>query len=286
MGRLVAVPITAICALLAGCATKQEPAAQAMTQAPPQPVQQAPARTPQPVQTPLPPPTKEPAAPPPGSGPYVSVQAGWSFARQAEFRDDTAVSPTCFLAVNYPGVCGGQLDGLGSSFILGAGVGYRFANGFRADVTYTRRGGYSLSGSDPEGTVFDPDVTSDAVMINGYYDLPIVWQRFRPYVGGGIGRSRNSLDPINWRDPTSSGQIPGGRTTDTAWQITLGAVIGVGDRMWLDLSYRYADLGEIVKSAGPDLQGQFNPPPNGTGPATGKLRANEIFVNFRYDIGR
>jgi opacity protein-like surface antigen len=279
-----------------------------MVQAEPQPMQQAPARAPQEVRTPLPPQTiapgqqgsstpqqaappaagtPAPAAPAPrpsAAGPYVRADIGWSWARNADFADDAAVSPTCFIAVNYPGVCGASLNSLGSSAIFGVGAGYRFGNGFRADVTLEYRGGYNLSGSDPEGTYFDPQVTSKGALINGYYDLPLVLGPFRPYVGGGIGYSKNKMDPINWYDSTSSGTLPGGSTNSVAWQLTLGTNIDLGDKWVIDVRYRYSDFGRFKKDAGPDLAGQFNPPPNGTGPATGYLRASEVIVGVRRDF--
>lgn len=287
--------------ILGGCATNA--GQQHMVQADPQPMQQAPERAPQEVRTPLPPQTatpvtKAPAAPPsapprtaapppsrsPVGGPYVRADIGWSWARNADFTDDAPVSPTCFIAVNYPGVCGASLNSLGSSAVFGIGAGYRFGNGFRADVTLEYRGGYNLSGADPEGTYFDPQVTSKGALINGYYDLPVAWGPFRPYVGGGIGYSKNKMDPINWYDATSTGTLPGGSNNSVAWQLTLGTNIDLGDKWVVDVRYRYSDFGKFKKDAGPDLAGQFNPPPNGTGPATGYLRASEFIIGVRRDF--
>ena len=112
---------------LAGCATKPEPRppaeSRAMVREDPPAMRQAPSPASQPVHAPV-------ANP----GPYVRVEVGHSKARKADFRDDEAVSPTCFIAVNYPGVCGAALDHLGSSTSYAVSVGYDFGNGFRADL--------------------------------------------------------------------------------------------------------------------------------------------------------
>jgi len=201
-------------------------------------------------------------------------------ARKAEFREDNPNSPDCFLYVTST-TCGGTLNHLGNGWTGGIGVGYRIASGFRVDLTYNRHAGYNLSGTDPAGTVYDPDVASDAIMLNGTYELPVVFGALRPYVGAGIGQSRNEMKPLKWNDPgCCSGTLNGGKKTDTAWQLTLGADIALQNNWTLELFYRYMDMGKFVKNAGPDQSGNFS----GSGStisATGKLRADEFIVGLR-----
>lgn len=285
---LTKAPIATVAALavliLGGCAQQQ-----AMTRADTQPTQQAPQRAPQDVKTPLPPQSIDREAPPPSppappaTGPYVGVQLGYSDARGADFREDNAGASNCFLFVTAT-TCGGTLDSLGSSSVFGVSVGYRFSPMFRADVSYQRRSGFNLSGWDPAGTYFDPKVESDTVMVSGFFDVPYkIAGRVQPFVGVAIGRSRNSMDALNWNDPTCcTGTLnAGGSHTSTAWQLTLGAAVTIVDNLVVDIAYRYADLGEFKKPEGPDQSGVFN----GTGStssATGKLRANEFLLGLRY----
>lgn len=213
---------------------------------------------------------------------YGRLDTGWSFARDAKFKDKRAIDPNCFLIVTVSGVCGGELNHLGSSFVLGIGVGYQFPGGFRADYTYGHRSGYDLKGKDPAGTSFDPKVQSDSHLVNGYFDLP-KWGSVKPYIGGGIGWSRNKMDRIKWNDGGSSGVLTGGKKTDRAYQITIGAVFEPADKLKLDIGYRYFDFGRIHKAAGPDQSGMFNA--SGiTGPADGKLRAHEILFSIRREL--
>jgi len=227
------------------------------------------------------------AAPDAAAQLYFQVNTGWSWAQNAKMTDTDTTHQTCVLASastvpNAP--CDGTLNHLGSSWIIGAGVGYRLSHGFRVDVTYNNRSGYNLSGSDPAGSTFDPKTTANTVMANGYYDLPVkITDKVTPYVGGGIGRSRNKVNTITWSDsPTSSGQIPGGSTTSTAWQLTLGADIRVTQNWVIDVGYRYTDLGDL-KTTGGATTGGFNNA-NYTTPLQGKLRANEFLLNFRYEL--
>ena len=282
----IAVTSMAVIVGLGGCAGTLENRTQEMTKSDPKPMPQAPQRTPQDVRTPVPPSVREPisSSPAPQAGPYIRIDTGWSFARNAGFRDDAAVSPTCFVAVVYPGVCGAELNHVGSSHIFGVSAGYRISSGVRADVSIARRSGYELKGFDPEGTFFDPNITSDSIIANAYFDLPFSWAGVKPFVGGGIGYGRNKMDPIKWYDPTSSGVLPGGSHSGVIWQLTVGADIVLAKKWTLEIGYKYMDLGKIKKNAGPDIAGQFNPPPNGTGSASGNLRADELTIGFRYNF--
>jgi opacity protein-like surface antigen len=286
---------------LAGCATQPEQAA--MTSEPAAPLPQAPAQTPQPVQTPLPPATKGAAVPPPAAtspaavpaptrssapsaGPYIGAQVGYSRARNANFNEDNPGAANCFLFTTAT-ACGGTLNSAGASATFGISAGYRFGP-FRADVSYQRRGGYNLSGWDPAGTYFDPPITSDAMIVSGFFDFPHkIGGWFQPYVGLGIGASKNKMEALKWNDPTCcTGTLNGGgSTTSAAWQGTLGAALSldsVAKGLILDIAYRYTDLGQFKKPAGFDQVGNFN----GTGTtdsATGKLRANEFLFGVRWE---
>ncbi len=212
-------------------------------------------------------------------GPFFKAEAGFSKARNANFRDDQPNSPNCVMQPAVGAVCTGALNHLGSGWNFGVGVGYKFPGGFRADISYNHRAGYNLKGRDEAGTDFDPNVKSDAVMLNGALNMPFKLGSVQPFIGAGIGRSRNDMKPLNWNDPgCCRGTLTGGKKTDTAWQVTLGADIEVSKGWTLEVSYRYMDMGKFVKQGGPDQAGLFGT--GVTGPMSGKLRSNEINVGF------
>jgi opacity protein-like surface antigen len=215
-------------------------------------------------------------------GPFIRAEAGFSKAVNPHLRDDDPSSANCFLiSATFVPPCTGELDKLGKGKTLGVGVGYRFPGGIRADVSYNRRSGLNLQGADPAGTFFDPPVKSDTVMLNGTFDIPVKLGPVSPYVGFGIGRTKNDMKPINWFDPgCCAGTLTGGKKNDTAWQFTLGGDIDLTGGWVLELAYRYTDLGKIVKHAGPDQAGLFGT--GVTGSATGKLRTNELLMAVRF----
>lgn len=216
---------------------------------------------------------------------YLKLDSGWAWGTNAGFQEDNPASADCFLIVTGT-TCGGKLNDVGSSFVIGGGIGYRFSPLFRADITYGRRGGFNLSGADPAGTYFDPKLTSDSFMVSGFFDIPYkIAGRAQPYVGLAIGRSKNKMDALKWNDPTCCNGVlnGGGSNNSTAWQITLGAAIQVAPMWTLDLGYRYSDFGEFKKPFGPDQQGTFTAS-GFTESATGKLRTNEILFSLRRDL--
>jgi opacity protein-like surface antigen len=230
-------------------------------------------------------PSPQAATPSPLRGAYVKLDTGWSWARNAGMKDDEPASPDCVLQPASGTVCNGTLNTLGSSFIIGAGVGYRFPSGFRVDLTYHNRSGYDLKGSDPAGTDFDPKVNSNSVLVNGYYDIPVkIAGRVQPFVGGGIGWVKNKMDNLKWTDPGFAGGLPGGTWSGTAWQLTLGADVSVANNWVMEIGYRYVDLGKIVKEAGAGTSGDPFNANNFTTKMTGKLRANEFLLSFRYEL--
>ncbi len=307
MSRSSIVRVPLVCALpfavLGGCAQMEKvpPSEQsaAMTSAPAVPMQQAPAQTPQTVKTPLPPATKGPAVPPassppppsssstPTAGPYVAAQIGYGQSRNANFKEDNPAAPDCFLFVTAT-TCGGTLNNMGASAVFGISAGYRFGPMLRADIGYQRHGGYNLSGWDPAGTYYDPPVTSNAMIVTGFLDYPEkIGGWFRPYVGLGIGVSRNKMNSLNWFDPTCcSGTLNSSTTTNSfAWQGSLGAAISldsVAKGLVLDIMYRYSDLGDFKKAAGFDQVGNFSGSGTTTS-ATGNIRSNEFLFGIRWE---
>ena len=223
------------------------------------------------------------------TGPYIRAEAGYTKAVNPNFRDDNPSSANCFLIAAAGPTCNGELNKLGSGWTMGAGIGYRFAGGIRAGVSYNHRNGLELRGRDPAGTDFDPAVKSDTVMLSGTFDIPVKLGPISPHIGLGIGRSKNKMDPIRWFDagpPVDRGTLTGGTKNSTAWQVEIGGDIDLSGGWVLEIGYRYTDLGKIVKNAGPDqapstLTGPFNAS-GVTGPASGKLRTNELLMAVRF----
>lgn len=138
---------------------------------------------------------------------------------------------------------------------FGAGVGYAVNDFLRVDGIVEYRGEVGFHGLDTwmDGTTtrynnYTAKKSEWLLMANAYADLG----EFRgvvPYIGAGIGASRNTIH--SFRDAGTTG--PGGSPTlayadaastwNLAWAVHAGVGFKATDRMTIDLGYSYLDLG-------------------------------------------
>lgn len=213
---------------------------------------------------------------------YGRVDLGFSSALDAEIRDKNfardgliCADPACN--------SGMALNDVGASGVLSAGVGWRFSQNFRTDLTIGYRGGYALDDSDRFPSNYKADIVSTSVMLGAYWDFG--GGGSAPYFGLGIGWAQNEIDEIvNTGGALGSARIfvPGGTWSGMAWSLMAGVAIPLGGRTTLDLGYRFIDLGEIESESGP-----ITCTPSCTGAGTysglsGKLRAHELMLGVRF----
>jgi opacity protein-like surface antigen len=216
---------------------------------------------------------------------YWRLEFGLSQANDAEFKDK---NPD-FAQIIKADFSTDVLNNIDESYILGAGIGYRFSSSLRGDVTLTYRGGYRLDDRDQDGGFTPPlpasysaDITSTAIMVNGYYDFSA--GGVRPYLGAGVGLSRNHMGPLV-QDWGRGFQLAfgAGTTTEAAFAVMAGVGIPLSGRI-LDIGYRYVDLGKIETGTGLYINGALVPD-FGFGPypgASGKLTAHELTLGIRF----
>ena len=80
-------------------------------------------------------------------------------------------------------------------------------------------------------------------MFNMYYDLP-TFNRFTPYVGGGIGMAFVDVRDTTFTDGVVV-RLPNKSETNFAWALMAGVGTDLGGGIVLDLGYRYLNMGEI-----------------------------------------
>jgi opacity protein-like surface antigen len=174
----------------------------------------------------------------------------------------------------------GTHDSINSTFFGGAGIGYQFNSYLRADVTGELRGsapfgykdqfcfdnasGACGSGRPPSGNGVQGinsirgNISSAVVLFNGYLDLG-TWHGLTPFVGGGIGVTRNRIDGVvdngsvdNFTGGLLNGtssplQVSRDRTkTDVAFAVHAGVGYDVTQNLKLEVAYRYLNLGRIT----------------------------------------
>ena len=155
----------------------------------------------------------------------------------------------------------------GSGAFAGGGVGYRFNNWFRADVTgeYRFSTGFKTNDRDTFRDGFGNQITSyertwgdysaAVVMLNGYFDLG-TWHGVTPFIGGGVGYAYHWLHGFEtetknvYANPTfpvgvSGGTIRDKEKGDFAWALHAGLGYDVTPNVKLELAYRYMNLGSV-----------------------------------------
>jgi opacity protein-like surface antigen len=139
---------------------------------------------------------------------------------------------------------------IGSSPIVGVGVGVKMLPFLRTDVTLSYRPGYSFAAPptpiEPPGTTGRGDVKTLAALVNAYYDFP-TFAGFTPYVGGGVGVARNDIGATTLSANANGATVAtlsGSTTTQFAWQASAGISYSIIPAVALDVGYRYFDAGE------------------------------------------
>jgi opacity protein-like surface antigen len=149
--------------------------------------------------------------------------------------------------------------------LFGLGVGYAVNSWLRFDVTGEYRSAANFHGFDigaiPGGGFADDRYTGSksewTFLFNGYVDLG-TWQHVTPFVGAGVGFSRNTIS--NFGDisvcvnsllgcASSGGSDASGATASTwnfAWALYAGLAYNVTQNFTVELAYRYINLGNAT----------------------------------------
>lgn len=185
---------------------------------------------------------------PPPPMPFVEEVGGWYL------RGDIGMSNQYVKKLDSPAFTADVTvleKGFDSAPILGIGVGYQFNSWFRADVTTEYRGAASFQGLD-RYTLFGGgtnDYTGKKsewlTLFNAYVDLG-TWYNITPYVGAGIGATRNTIS--NFKDvnvnQAAVGYSKSHSEWDLAWALHAGLSYKVTPSFIIDLNYRYTNLGD------------------------------------------
>jgi opacity protein-like surface antigen len=186
---------------------------------------------------------------------------------------------------NTPGLISVQnVDrGFDSAPFFGLGVGYAVNRWLRFDVTGEYRGAANFHGLDI-GTLSSCSGTAPCFaadrytgskseltfLFNGYVDLG-TWYNITPFVGAGVGVSRNTIS--NFGDfsaciDSSNCGLGGSDTSfgtaskwNFAWALHAGLAYNVTRNFTVELSYRYLDLGNATTSDGVNFDGSQTFPP-------------------------
>ncbi len=179
--------------------------------------------------------------------------------------------------------------GFDSAPFFGAGVGYTFNSWFRADATAEYRGKANFHGFDQGYSSFIGGFADDrytaskselTFLLNGYVDLG-TWNCITPFVGAGIGLSRNTISDFGDISTRFSSDVFGGSASkwSFAWALYAGLAYQVTKNVTIELAYRYIDLGNAT--SGP-LLGYDNSP--NTAYEFNHLTSHDLKLGVRFNL--
>lgn len=150
-------------------------------------------------------------------------------------------------------------NGFDAAPLFGLGIGYTINNWLRVDVTGEYRGNATFTGLDVGalpggGYASDRYIANKSewlVLFNGYIDLG-TWWNITPFIGAGIGASRNTIS--NFGDFStcvnslacsgSDAYANSASKWNFAWALHAGLAYQIWRNATIELSYRYVDLGD------------------------------------------
>ena len=179
-----------------------------------------------------------------GAFPYVTLQMGIGFPSDVSGSLDESAVDLDTTFSSSPGF-NGEL-----------GVGYRFSDSFRSDVTvgYGTYGGVKqtlrLPGVSSATLDADGRISLLTAMLNGYVDVPIrngsgALSRWSPYLGGGIGYANITLPDCSF----SADCFKGGSASGFAYQGKAGLSYRATERGFAFLE------GAYTGATGPSIDG-------------------------------
>lgn len=174
-----------------------------------------------------------------------------------------------------------ERESMDNAWMIGVGVGYKFSDHFRGDLTLDYETPATVKGYAPCGgcgySLEQADIDVWTVMLNGYVDLG-TYNKFTPYVGAGVGASYVRASDAVSINPSSTSYSWGGShgTWNLAWALMAGASYEVTDKLSIDAGYQYRHLGKAQTV-------KYTSSGSGSTRSTTKdLTAHEIRVGVRY----
>jgi opacity protein-like surface antigen len=235
-------------------------------------------------------------APPPYAPPVVEDFGGWylrgdiGFSNQRVSRLNNALDVNATTSV--------QTLNFNTAGIFGLGVGYRFNNWFRADITGEYRGNSQFFGTDAItfaggfGTDTYHATKSEWVVLgNAYVDLG-TWWCITPFIGAGVGGARVSINGFTDQGITTPLVPPGPALASLAfgdnvsrwnfaWALHAGVAYRVTPNFTVELAYRYLDMGNGLTG---DLRA-FDGTNNINNPTTFRsITSHDLKIGVRWDL--
>jgi len=238
-------------------------------------------------------------APPMYAPPPVEDFGGWYLRGDIGFSNQKVKNVLDTNSAAYNNVAVSQTSSFGSAGIFDLGVGYRFNNWLRVDVTGQYRGNSNFTGLDTVtgtgpfvgfvGTDGYTATKSEAVFLaNAYADLG-TWWCVTPFIGAGVGTARVSIanftdtgDFINGGQAHSFNSAGQNSQWNFAWALHAGLAYKVAPGLTLEIAYSYLDMGKGL--TGPT--NSFDQVTNTTHApfSFNNITSNDVMLGLRWDL--
>ena len=204
---------------------------------------------------------------------YITAKGGVSKTM------DTGTASFGQVGIIYPSL---KDDDLGTGSAFGFSVGKYLNDNFRLELEATKRTGYDLDARLTTNSTFSSNakIQTEALFVNGFYDFQpftISNTPITPYVGGGIGISRNKMGiTTQLANGVPFSFIEGHTTSEFAYKFSAGTLLSLTEQLSLDVNYQYVNLGEFESSTAIS-GGNLQRPISG-----GEIKTQELMVGLQY----
>ena len=227
----------------------------------------------------------------------AGVVLDWS--AQTRFRDEdcSSASPAALYGCG-KGIDGAPRSSLGDFGTMAGfefGLGYAVAPALRLEALIQHRPTFSFEGrANFNQTTGRQKVSADGSSLSGmlavYLDLPELGLPrlgpFSPFIGAGCGLSRVAIDETRMQFTRTTTIVPGGDQVNLTWMLTAGLAAPLGEKVTLDLAWRYTDHGAVETGQGKGRivwhDGNRDPLALGLARTSANLRSHGLLVSLRY----
>jgi len=181
-------------------------------------------------------------------------------------------------------------EDLGTGTAFGLSAGKYLTDNFRLEMEAIKRTGYNYDTRRIDAPIrtSKADIETQTLFINGFYDFhpfTISNTPITPYLGGGIGVSRNKMGSVSRTSVTGAlaRWIDGTSINEFAYKLSAGTLFSLTENISLDVNYQYVNLGafksktRIVKVSDGTEDDALLKGYNG-----GEIKTQELMVGLQY----
>ena len=181
-----------------------------------------------------------------------------------------------------------QNDDLGTGSAFGFSLGKYLTDSFRLELEAIKRTGYEYDGrAIPFPTfTYNTKIQTESLFINGFYDFqPVTMSNTAiiPYLGVGVGISRNKMGTIVQYQGAPDGITLGGNTINQfAYKLSAGTLFSLAEQLSLDVNYQYVNLGAFKGSTEVYDEEERGEDDYQRGTNGGEIKSQELMVGLQY----